>query len=209
MKLEAQLLTVELAGDLLEERAIGIKPCDFVFVLVGHQLEQITRNRVGETGFARCPRGFDLFDLVDPGAVARRIALILIGGEEFRAPLHRLVEGFGKSPRIARRRGRGRRDRFDLGAIERRATAPVKRGLVHGHGFAVELDRLLDRRGGKRQRAELIGVADQEHVGAERLAEQRGRDPRGVDEMHLVAAGIGQDGPLEPLGAAARNRRCG
>ena len=66
MKLEAQLLAVELAGDLLEERAVGIKPRDFVFVLVGHQLEQITRNRVGEAGLARRPRGFGRFDLVDP-----------------------------------------------------------------------------------------------------------------------------------------------
>jgi hypothetical protein len=31
-------------------------------------------------------------------------------------------------------------------------------------------------------------------------AEQRGRGPRRIDEMRLVAAGVGEDGALEPFG---------
>ena len=103
-------------------------------------------------------------------------------------------------------RGRGLRQIFNGSAIDRRATAPVEGRLVHRHRLAVELDRLLDRRGRQRHRSELIGVADEEHVGADRLAEQGGGNARGVDEMRVVAAGIGQDGPLQPL---ARQREIG
>ena len=103
-------------------------------------------------------------------------------------------------PRVAGLRGCGLRQRLDLRAVDRGATAPMERGLVHVDRLAVELDRPLDGGGRQRDRAELIGIADQEHIGAERLPEQRGREPRGVDEMRLVAAGIGDDGPLQPLG---------
>ena len=52
---------------------------------------------------------------------------------------------------------------------------------------------------GERQGADLAGVTEQEHVGAERLAGERRRKPAGVDEMRLVAAGGGQR-PAQPFG---------
>ena len=102
--------------------------------------------------------------------------------------------------RVARFRGRRFHQRFDLRVIDGSATAPVKGGLVHRDRLTVEFDRALDGRRRQRNRAELIRVADEEHVGAERLPEQCRRQAGGVDEMGLVAAGIGGDGPLEPLG---------
>ena len=59
--------------------------------------------------------------------------------------------------------------------------------MVHRDRLAVELDRVLDRLRRERQRAELIGVAEHEHVGADRLAEQRVGESRGVDEMGLLS----------------------
>ena len=72
--------------------------------------------------------------------------------------------------------------------------------LVHRDGLAVELDRLLDRRGGERDGAELIGIADEENIGADAVAEQRIGGARGIDEVGLLATGIGDDRALEPLG---------
>ena len=40
-------------SSLLEERAVGVEPRDLVFVLVGHQLEEVARDRLGEL---RCVR---------------------------------------------------------------------------------------------------------------------------------------------------------
>ena len=61
-----------------------------------------------------------------------------------------------------------------LRRIDRGAAAVAEGGDVHRHRLAVHLDRLLDRLGRQRQGAELIGVAEHEHVGADRIAEQRG-----------------------------------
>ena len=53
MELEAQIIAVEFVLDLLEERAVGIEPRHLVLVLVGHQLEQIARDRIGKPALAR------------------------------------------------------------------------------------------------------------------------------------------------------------
>ena len=53
MKFEAQIVAVEFGLDLLFERAVGVKPRDLVFVLVGHQLEQIARYRIGKPVICR------------------------------------------------------------------------------------------------------------------------------------------------------------
>ena len=46
----------------------------------------------------------------------------------------------------------------------------------------------------------LVGVADKECIGRDRIAEQRGREPRRIDEAGLLAPGRRRDGPLETLG---------
>ena len=52
MELEAQL-AVELGRGLAQERAVGVEPRHLVLVLVGHQLEQVARDRLGEPALAR------------------------------------------------------------------------------------------------------------------------------------------------------------
>jgi len=45
----AQLVVaLELRRDLGEKRLVGMQPRDFVFVLVGHQFEQVARDGFGE-----------------------------------------------------------------------------------------------------------------------------------------------------------------
>ena len=122
------------------------------------------------------------------------------------SPLNPLDQRSRHSLGIARRTRRRRRDALDLGAIKRGAAAPVKRRGVHGDRFAIEHDRLLDRRRRQRDGAELVGIADQKQVRADRLAEQSGGDTAGVDEMGVVGAGVGGDGALEAL---ARQREIG
>ena len=73
MELETQILAVERGRDLLEEVAVGVKPRHLILVLVGHQLEQIARDRFREpasSGRLGCFRRFDLFN---QRTVARRI----------------------------------------------------------------------------------------------------------------------------------------
>ena len=53
MEFEAQVVAAELVRHLLQERAVGVEPRDLVLVLVGHQLEQIARDGLGEPALAR------------------------------------------------------------------------------------------------------------------------------------------------------------
>src|SRR6185312_5958028 len=52
MKLVAQIVAAEFGFDLLLEGAVGVEPRHLVLVLVGHELEQVTRHRVGQPAFA-------------------------------------------------------------------------------------------------------------------------------------------------------------
>src|SRR5262249_1929079 len=105
-----------------------------------------------------------------------------------------------EGPRIARGFRRRLDERLDRGRLAGGAATPMERGLVHLHGLAVELDRLRDRRGRERDRAELIGVADEKDVGADAVAEERRRGWRRIDEVRFAAARVGKDGALEALG---------
>src|ERR1700726_1999939 len=91
------------------------------------------------------------------------------------------------------------RQSLDRGAIHNGTAAPVKSCAVHGDGLAVQLYRAFDGGGRHRNSAELISVANEEHVGADRLAEQRGCQSRGIDEVRVVATRVCDDGALEPL----------
>ena len=70
----------------------------------------------------------------------------------------------------------GRGERLDGGTVGGGVAAEAERRLVHLDRLAVELDRALDRLGRERQRADLEGVADQEDVGGDRVAEERAGD---------------------------------
>ena len=92
MELEAQFAGGEGRFHPLDERRIGVKPGDLVFVLVGHQLEQITRHRFRKGSLARHLRGLRRDNLVDKGTVLPRVARTLISGEEDDTARHDLVE---------------------------------------------------------------------------------------------------------------------
>src|SRR5262249_335426 len=89
--------------------------------------------------------------------------------------------------------------RLNRSAIDGGAAAPAKRRAVHGDCLAVELYGALDRRGGERDGAELISGPDAENICPDRLAEQRCRYPRRIDEVCVLASGIRDNGALEPL----------
>src|SRR3546814_6676898 len=59
--MEAQRVAAfELLAQLLLEAAIGVQPRHFIFVFVGHQLEQAARQRHGQPRRARRRRQFAL-----------------------------------------------------------------------------------------------------------------------------------------------------
>ena len=86
MELEREVVARNLVLHLREECRLGVKPRDLVLVLVGHQLEQIARDRVGKPGLARRLRGLGGLHLIDQRPVARRVVGVLIGGEELDPP---------------------------------------------------------------------------------------------------------------------------
>src|SRR5215467_2054641 len=187
---KAQMLAAEFAPHLLGERLVGIETRHLVFVLVSHQFEQVAGDRVGQTRLAGRARRLDRRCLLHPPAIARRIGGVLIGREKGDAARHHLVEGLREAPRIARRFRCRLDERLDRRRLAGGAATPMERGLVHLHGLAVELDRLRDRGGRERDRAELIGIADEKDVGADAVAEERRCGPRRVDEVRLLAAGV-------------------
>ncbi len=127
MEFEAEVVAAELVRHLLEEIAVGVEPRHLVFVLVGHQLEQIARDRFGEPALAGRLFGFGGLHLVDQRAVAPRVAPALIGGEEGHAPLHHLLERLRQGAVLVAVFGLGPRQRLDCVAVERGAAAPMER----------------------------------------------------------------------------------
>src|SRR6202040_32534 len=81
MKFEAQL-ALELSAQFLLERAVGIEPRHFVFVLVGHELEQAVRNSIAESRAAGRARRFRCCNPRHDIAVPLRISCVLIVGEK-------------------------------------------------------------------------------------------------------------------------------
>jgi len=58
--------------------------------------------------------------------------------------------------------------------------SPVQSALLQRHGDEVALaEGALDRRRRDRQQASLVGEADHEQIGRDRIAQQRARQPRG------------------------------
>ena len=53
LELEGEI-ALELMAQLFHEIAAGVEPCHLVFVLVGHELEELPRHRLGEAGAAGC-----------------------------------------------------------------------------------------------------------------------------------------------------------
>src|SRR3984893_2107512 len=92
MHVKAQMLAAKLVLHLMHERAVGIEPGHLVLVLVGHQLEQIARDRIGKTALARGTRRLDGFDALDAVPIALGIGRILIVREKGRSPVDHFIQ---------------------------------------------------------------------------------------------------------------------
>src|SRR5262249_27577999 len=79
-------VALELLVQVGKKRAVGIEARPLVLVLVGHQLEEIVRGRLGETAFARRARFLRLLDGGDRPAISPRIPRALVIGQEGGAP---------------------------------------------------------------------------------------------------------------------------
>ncbi len=147
VELEFQL-AIEGLRDLALERAVGIEPRDFIFVLVGHQFERVAGDRERESAAPGRLGRLRLGDGIDESAIPRRIGGVLIGGQEF----HPARDHGGEIGRLFGRRRRQREGRHARG-IGARGAAPIERGEVHRHRLAVEFDGAADRGAGQTARS--------------------------------------------------------
>lgn len=93
-QMNLQLLRVFKAlRNLLLEGGIAIKPRDFIFVLVGHQLEEHVGHCLRQAERARTMRFVSLFDLADQIQITLRVGRILIGGQLLGVEGNLLVDG--------------------------------------------------------------------------------------------------------------------
>ena len=82
----------KLVADAGQKSRVGVKAGDFVFVLVGHQLEQVARNRLGECRLAQ--RRLGRLHAGNKGLVVGRIGGVLVGREEFDTPRNQALHRF-------------------------------------------------------------------------------------------------------------------
>ena len=99
----------------------------------------------------------------------------------------------------------GPADRLDGGQVVRRAPAPEEGLPVEVDLDAVDLDRALDRLARQREQALLPSVADQEQVGADRVADQRPGEPAGVDEADPAGPAASTIACSQPSAGKARS----
>ncbi|KAF1853937.1 hypothetical protein Lal_00005148 [Lupinus albus] len=196
---EGQLpVALEHALDILDEAAVGVEAGHLILVLVGHQLEVGAGDRLGQRGGAG-----NLLLLGPAGPVDQRVEAGGIGGvlvidKEAVAALDRLVQAGGRTAlveqqrrhrlhHLLRLRGGLHRCQIDGGA-----TAPLEGVEVQLHRHAVQLDGLEDRLLAQRDQALLPGIAHQERVGVEAVAQERGGEFRRVEgvDIRLAAAGL-------------------
>ena len=83
------------------------------------------------------------------------------------------------------------RELLHSGQIERRSAAPGKTLPVRLDGDAIQLDSAIDRDRGNWHESLLIRVAEHEKVGRDRIAHQRSREARRVDEIDVRSADRG------------------
>jgi hypothetical protein len=72
--------------------------------------------------------------------------------------------------------------------IDHGQAAPGEGLLVHRHGGAVEFDGAHQRVERQRHQALLPGVAEDEQVGGDGIAQQRGGQLGGIEQQRLLAA---------------------
>ena len=180
-QIKPELAAFEVLAKRRGKAAIAVKPCNFVFVLVGHELEQIAHHRRGER--CRTPGNFRfaLPHLAHKRAIALGIGGILVAGQKGHAARNRLIERLRLRFLVA-----GAQNGFDRLPVMRGAAAPLECLEVHFHGRAIDADRFFDGGGGDRNQSLLIGKAESEQIGCDRIAKERGGDPRRIDHRNTT-----------------------
>ncbi len=214
------VVAFEHGGDLVGEFRTGggirVEPRHFVFVLVGHQLEQVARHRFGQAQFRRAVHHsrFDLAHLIDKGVVLLRIRGVLVAGQEFDTARDHFIQ-------VRRALEFDHLRRLALAATTRSSAArscaarrpQAKACWLKATETPFNSMARNKRRLGQRHPALLPGIAEHEHVGGDGVAHQRGGDLAGVDEIDVRAAAGGADIALGsgarklPVGIAGRRRR--
>jgi hypothetical protein len=147
---------------------VAVEPGDLVLVLVGHELEEVARDRLGQglvpgrLGRLRRPDGRD------EAAVAVGVGLVLVTCEESGPAGDQLVEA-----RRRRRPGGRAGQSLDGRRVVGVGATPGERPLVEVDGLAVDLDRPEQRLARDRDEALLPGPAEEEEVGGDAVAQER------------------------------------
>ena len=175
MHVQAEVAFEKLV-QLAPENGIGVQPRDFVFILDRHQLVEVARDGLGQC--SRTKRRLGAAHAIYQPAVTRRVGGILIVREHGFAPDDQLVKRWLCLGFRLRCGACGHRSE-----IQCRAPSPEEGGAAHRHGGAVEFDGAVHGFPGHRHQALLPGVAEQEEIAGNRVAEQAEGEIRGVDEM--------------------------
>ena len=172
---------LELRRHLGLKAAVGIEPGNLVLVLVGEQLVIGAGDCLGEALAARRPCALGLARAGHQGAVAGGKRRVLIGPQIRRAALDHRIEP-RRLWRLGHAAGLGHRcgDRL---RIVGGGTAPAEGAHVGFDRNAVERDRLLHRLRTEWNLALLVGKAQQEQVGVDGIADQRGRHAGRIDHV--------------------------
>ena len=188
MESEADI-AFEFLSELLAKSVVGIEPRHLIFVLVGHQLEQVLGHRFGEFTRRRRGLGFGGADFRNGREIAVGIGLVLIFTQEF-CPVG---DGFIERAGCRARAGPELGDAANPRDIVRGEPAPGEGLLVHLDRGAVDLDGPQDRFQRERNGALLEGKAEQEGIGRDAVAHQSRGDAGGVDDIEvLVPDGVAQ-----------------
>ena len=178
------VVALKHVGNLLGESGVQVQARHFVLVLVRHQFEQITRDRLGQLGAAaQLPLGSLHFFHKSP--VLRCISRILV----IRQKRFALRDQF-RHPWLFHKLDHLRRavDGLHLRPVVRAATAPFKRGLVVGDLHAVELHGAQQGSARQRNTSFLPGIAQHQRVGVDAVAQQLHGHLIGIKHAHMLGA---------------------
>src|SRR5260370_34804327 len=148
----------EFIAELFGTAAVGIETRYLVFVLVGHQLEEVFGYRLREFGGTRRGLSLGAANLRNGCEIAVGVGFILIFGEEFGSIGNRFVQCPGCRCGACPELGYAANPR----QIVRGKPPPAKSLLVHLDRGAVDLDRPQNGVHRKRNRAFLERKAEHE-----------------------------------------------
>src|SRR5690349_22721416 len=97
MEFKAEFVAVKTRFHAIEEGRIRTKSRHFLFVFVGHQLEQVARDRLGQAALTGRFLSLHRAYFFHPVAVTACVARILVSREKFGATVDGLGEGLRRS----------------------------------------------------------------------------------------------------------------